>query len=96
MAPYVNKLLIERTDNRPNKRFVGGLADYITIHETGNFAASADAHSHARWVHRAAPYSWHGTVDDVEAWQHLDWGEQGWHAGDGRNGPGNTKSIGIE
>lgn len=91
----LHTLLLERTDNRPNARFVNGLAGYITIHNTGNRAAGADAAAHARWHHDSAPYSWHFTVDDKEVWQQLSDAEQGWHAGDD-DGPGNTTSIGIE
>ena len=89
------KKLLARTNNRPNARFRNGLADYITVHMTGNRTAGADAAAHASWHFTSAPYSWHSTVDDSEAWQQLDWGEQGWHAGDG-SGAGNTSSIGLE
>lgn len=94
--PPVHQLLLTRTDNRPNRPFAGGLAAFITIHQTGNPRPTADAHAHARWMAREAPYSWHATIDDHEVWQSLDWGEQGWHAGDGARGPGNTTSIGLE
>ena len=94
--PPLHQLLLTRTENRPNRPFDGGLAAYITIHQTGNPRPTADAHAHARWLAREAPYSWHATIDDREVWQSLDWGEQGWHAGDGAGGPGNTTSIGLE
>ncbi len=94
--PPLHQLLLTRTDNRPNRPFAGGLAAFITIHQTGNPRPSADAHAHARWMASEAPYSWHATIDDREVWQSLDWGEQGWHAGDGAGGPGNTTSIGLE
>ena len=94
MAPLIQQLLLTRRGNRPNRKFAGGLEDYITIHQTGNRKRGADAH--ARWLARAAPYSWHATIDDAEMWQSLSWDEQGWHAGDGGGGPGNTRSIGLE
>lgn len=94
--PPLRQLLVTRTGNRPNRPFAGGLAAFITIHQTGNPRPNADAHAHARWMARQAPYSWHATIDDREVWQSLDWGEQGWHAGDGAGGPGNTTSIGLE
>ena len=94
--PPVRQLLLTRTTNRPNRPFAGGLAAFLTIHQTGNRRRGADARAHARWLARAAPYSWHATIDDREVWQSLDWSEQGWHAGDGRAGPGNTGSIGLE
>jgi hypothetical protein len=40
--------------------------------------------------------SWHITVDDKEAVQHLPFNESAWHAGDGANGVGNRQSIGVE
>ena len=94
--PAIRELLLTRTDNRPNKPFEGGLAAFITIHQTGNPKPGADAHAHARWMAREAPYSWHATIDDREVWRSLGWGEQGWHAGDGADGPGNATSIGLE
>jgi len=71
--------------------------EYITIHQTGNTSKGANAEMHNRYVHNVAPNpSWHFTVDDKEAYQHLPLTENGWHAGDGTNGPGNRKSIAIE
>ena len=40
--------------------------------------------------------SWHYTVDDHAIVQHLPDYETAYHAGDGKAGPGNTTSIGIE
>lgn len=71
--------------------------EYLTIHQTGNTNPGADAKMHNRYVHNNAPNpSWHFTVDDKEAYQHLPLTENGWHAGDGTNGTGNRQSIGIE
>ena len=72
----------------------------ITVHATANTQAGANAKAHARYVKgpdaAARPASWHFTVDDREIWQHLPLVENGWHAGDGYNGPGNRSTIGIE
>lgn len=71
--------------------------EYITIHQTGNTSKGANAKMHNSYVHSVAPNpSWHYTVDDKEIYQHLPLNENGWHASDGTNGPGNRKSIGIE
>jgi N-acetylmuramoyl-L-alanine amidase len=72
--------------------------EYITIHETANTAKGADAQAHARLLARGntRTASWHFTVDDKRIIQHIPENEVAWHAGDGRNGPGNRKSIGIE
>ena len=40
--------------------------------------------------------SWHYTVDDHSIYKHLPEYERAWHAGDGREGQGNTYGIGIE
>lgn len=83
--------------NRPGYRLN---PRYITIHDTANPAAGANAKAHAVYVKGAAaaaiPASWHFTVDDKTIYQHLPLDENGWHAGDGTNGAGNRESIGIE
>ncbi|WP_078392806.1 N-acetylmuramoyl-L-alanine amidase [Shouchella patagoniensis] len=71
---------------------------YITIHETGNEKEGATARMHARYLKLSTTaVSWHYTVDDQDiAYQHLPTNENGWYAGDGRDGMGNRQSIGIE
>lgn len=77
---------------RPGIKMV---AEYITIHNTGNPGASAKANSN--YVRKQNGFkSWHFTVDDKNIIQQLPINETGWHAGDGAKGPGNRKSIGIE
>ena len=90
-------LIDQEADNRP-----GGSnpCKYITIHETGNAAKGADAVAHAAYLDSDAGkrdmVSWHYTVDDHAIVQHLPDYETAYHAGDGKAGPGNTTSIGIE
>lgn len=90
-------LIDQGADNRP-----GGSnpCKYITIHETGNAAKGADAAAHGAYLDSAAGeddlVSWHYTVDDHAIVQHLPDYETAYHAGDGKAGPGNTTSIGIE
>ena len=90
-------LIAPGADNRP-----GGSnpCKYITIHETGNAAKGADAAAHGAYLDSAAGeddlVSWHYTVDDHAIVQHLPDYETAYHAGDGKDGPGNTTSIGIE
>ena len=83
--------------NRPGYKLT---PKYITIHDTANTQAGADAKAHARYLKgstaAAIPASWHFTVDDKVIYQHLPLTENGWHAGDGTNGTGNRQSIGIE
>jgi N-acetylmuramoyl-L-alanine amidase len=80
---------------------------YITIHSTQNTADGADAFRHGRALQNGALRSgmrpggnrigyltWHFTVQDNAAVQHLPVHEQGEHAD--YDGPGNNYSIGIE
>lgn len=73
---------------------------YVTIHDTANPNRGANAAMHGRYLRSteavAREVMWHFTVDDREIRQHLPLDKSGWHAGDGWNGPGNRKSIGIE
>src|SRR5690625_437143 len=72
---------------------------YITVHNTANTSAGADAKMHARYLHNGASgrtVGWHFSVDDTRIVQHLPTDEHGWHAGDGAKGTGNLHSIGIE
>ena len=73
---------------------------YITIHSTQN--PDGDAYDHAlalkrgalRGRNRTGYLTWHFTVQDNIAIQHLPTNEQGEHAD--FDGPGNNYSIGIE
>lgn len=78
---------------------------FITIHATEN--PTGDAWHHALALKRGALrapkrvggnrigfLTWHFTVEDRDAYQHLPTNEQGEHAD--FNGPGNNFSIGIE
>lgn len=83
--------------NRPQK---ANAMKYVTIHNTGNSSKGAGAKNHAAYVKGDSaanlPVSWHYTVDEFGAYQHLPDNEVGLHAGDGGNGTGNNQSIGIE
>ena len=95
--------IIPKTNHkiRPGRKMV---PEYITDHDTGNPGRGANAEMHNRYMHNMAGYdprdtshiSWHLTVDENFIYQHLPFDEHGWHAGDGANGDGNRKSIGVE
>ena len=72
-------------------------ANYITVHNTDNEKKGADAAAHNAYVRGpdavARMVSWHYTVDDKLAYQHLPDDEVGYHAS---TKAGNTQSIGIE
>lgn len=85
---------------RPNRPGTKLSPSKITIHNTDNASAGANAKAHAKFVKTTGYYllngkkhyvSWHYTVDDGAVYQHLPINEVGWHAGSG-----NSKSIGIE
>jgi len=80
--------------NRPGRRLN---ATSITIHNTDNEDAGANAAAHAKYQKgaeaRRREVSWHFTVDDRSVYQSLPTNEIGWHAG---NGEGNATSIGVE
>lgn len=93
----IEDLIPQGRRNRPGLKLRG--PEYITIHSTANTRAGANAEMHGRYLRGGAaevPVSWHYTVDEAEIRRHLPLDEVGWHAGDGRNGPGNRSSIGIE
>ncbi len=69
-------------------------AEYITIHNTAN---DATAENEIAYMNRNNnQVSYHVAIDDKHAIQGLPYNRNGWHCGDGRNGTGNRKSIGIE
>ncbi|MED0870202.1 peptidoglycan-binding protein [Bacillus spizizenii] len=69
-------------------------AEYITIHNTYNDASAANEVSYM--TGNTSSTSFHFAVDDKEVIQGLPLNRNAWHTGDGTNGPGNRKSIGVE
>lgn len=70
---------------------------YLTIHSTGNPKSSAQ--NERDWLNNRTNKSstgFHLVVDDKQAIKCLPFNQVAYHAGDGRNGTGNTKSIGLE
>lgn len=72
-------------------------ANYIIVHETGNYEDSASAGGHANYLSGLSKKynSWHWTVDAIEAVQSYAHDRVCWHAGDGL-GIGNAQGIGVE
>lgn len=97
LVMIIEDLIPRGRRNRPGYRLI---PRYITIHDTANPDVGADAQAHGRYLKgdtaASIPASWHYTVDRSQIVQHLPLDENGWHAGDGTNGPGNRESIGIE
>lgn len=67
---------------------------YITIHNTSN---NASAENEVKYmISNNNQTSYHVAVDDKYVIQAIPFNRNAWHAGDGANGTGNRKSIGIE
>lgn len=71
--------------------------EYLTIHSTANLNSTAkDERAWLTNPKNKICASFHIVVDQNEAIEVIPLNEVAWHAGDGRNGLGNQKSIGIE
>lgn len=68
--------------------------EYITVHNTANDASAMSEISYM--LGNNLKTSFHAAVDDYRVVTGLPFDRNGWHAGDGGNGTGNRKSIGIE
>lgn len=69
-------------------------AEYITIHNTANDASAAAEISYM--IGNTSSTSYHFAVDDKEVVQGIPTNRNAWHTGDGTDGTGNRKSIGVE
>ncbi|HFI0648238.1 TPA: N-acetylmuramoyl-L-alanine amidase [Streptococcus suis] len=67
---------------------------WLTIHNTANNASALAEISYMNGNWNEVSYHW--AVDDVQAIQAIPHNRNAWHCGDGTNGTGNRKSIGIE
>jgi N-acetylmuramoyl-L-alanine amidase len=85
---------------RKNRPGTLNVPKYITIHNTDNASAGADARSHGRFLISAGHYmlngkqhwvSWHYSVDDKRVVKHLPISEKAYHAASA-----NGQSIAIE
>ena len=69
-------------------------AEYITVHNTANDASAKNEANYM--LSNNNQVSYHVAIDDVEVVEMIPFSRNAWHAGDGANGAGNRKSIGIE
>ena len=67
---------------------------YITVHNTANDASARNEVSYMR--NNSSSTSYHVAVEDKEVVIAAPFNRNCFHAGDGRNGTGNRKTIGIE
>jgi N-acetylmuramoyl-L-alanine amidase CwlA len=73
-------------------------AEFYVVHNTAN---DASANNEITYMNRTkaqggVQVSYHYAIDDKEVVQGLEENVNGWHAGDGAEGAGNRKGIGIE
>jgi N-acetylmuramoyl-L-alanine amidase len=68
--------------------------EFIVVHNTANDASARN--EVAYMIRNDNKVSFHYAVDDKEIVQGIPENRNAWHAGDGSNGPGNRKGIGIE
>lgn len=71
--------------------------EFITIHSTGNAKSTAqNERDYLSNPINTNSTGWHYVVGDNIIIEAIPPNERAWHAGDGSNGPGNNKSVGIE
>lgn len=68
--------------------------EYITVHNTSNSASAQNEITYMKNNNNATSY--HVCIDEKYVIQAIPFNRNAWHAGDGANGTGNRKSIGIE
>lgn len=69
-------------------------AEFCVVHNTGNDAPATN--EVAYMIRNDNKVSFHYAVDDVQVVQGIPESRNAWHCGDGVNGAGNRKGIGIE
>ena len=69
-------------------------AEFFVVHNTANDASANNEISYM--ISNDLETSFHYAIDNVEVVQGLPENRNGWHAGDGAEGEGNRKGIGIE
>lgn len=95
------KLIPDGSRLKPNRKLMGGKVEYITIHNTADIKEAPgtnDAEQYARATYNDAMggVSVHYYIDETDCWQLLREDEMGYHAADGKTGPGNSTSLAIE
>ena len=89
---YYSNRKLNTTDHKP---------EYITIHNTADIEEAkgtddAEQYSRATFNNNMGTVVVHYYIDETSCWHILADDTVGWHAADGTNGPGNTKSVAIE
>lgn len=95
------KIIPDGSSLKPNRPLKNGKVEWITIHNTADIneaAGTNDAEQYARATFNGAMggVSVHYYIDETGCWQILRENEMGYHAADGKTGPGNSTSLAIE
>ena len=95
------KIIKDGSKLKPNRPLKNGKVEWITIHNTDDIKEAAgtnDAEQYARATHNGnmGGVSVHYYIDETDCWQLLRENEMGYHAADGKTGPGNSTSLAIE
>ncbi len=71
--------------------------EHLTIHSTGNLKSTAqNERDNLNRATNTSTTGFHIVVDELQAIECIPFNKVAYHAGDGANGPGNSKSIGLE
>lgn len=91
---------IAHIKDRKNTRYAAGETmrkQYLTIHTTNNYAETANAEMHRRYLETTEAFvSFHLCVDEKETIELMPLGEASYSAGDGANGEHNKHDIAME
>ena len=68
--------------------------EFFVVHNTSNDASAKNEVSYMK--NNEFQTSFHFAVDDIEVRQGIPLDRNAFHAGDGANGAGNRKGIGVE
>lgn len=71
--------------------------EHLTIHSTGNLKSTAqNERDNLNRATNTSTTGFHIVVDELQAIECIPLNKVAYHAGDGANGPGNSRSIGLE
>lgn len=95
------KLIPDGSSLKPNRPLKNKKVEWVTIHNTPDIneaAGTNDAEQYARATFNGnmGGVSVHYYIDEAGCWQLLRENEMGYHAADGKTGPGNSTSLAIE
>ena len=97
------KIIPDGNKLKPNRKLSNGTgkAEWVTIHNTPDIKEAKGTNDAEQYVRATYNGNMGGVtvqyyIDETDCWQLLHEDEMGYHAADGKYGPGNTTSIAIE